>query len=118
MNKQDLDMSFRKANEETRKVWKESGVVKTLKWYTAGDELDCGLCKRMNGVVVGIDKLFPIKTAEGKDVYVPQDLHEDCRCYLRPEEISAEDDSNKIIRKKKSSLKSIFKKSLKLWSKI
>lgn len=117
MNNLDLDKEFRGANEATRKIWKESGVVKTLKWHYVGDGLDCALCKRMNGMVVRIDKPFPIKTEKGF-VYIPQDLHKGCRCSILPEDISAEDDKIKIIRKKKSNFKSIFKKSLKLWSKI
>lgn len=91
--------SYRVANESTRLAWKESGVVKSVKWYTAQDELVCEFCGPMNGVIQPIDKGFFEEgdTVEGSDggtldtsyatVENPP-LHVNCRCQIRPEEIS------------------------------
>ncbi len=82
--------SFRTANEATRDTWEQSGVVKTLKWYTAADEIVCDQCGPMNGTVVDVDEPFDINSDYG-DGYNPQDIHPNCRCYIRPDEISADD---------------------------
>lgn len=90
---------FRVANESTRMAWKQSGVVKTLKWYTAADERTCAYCEPMHGKTISIDESFFKKgdTAQGSDgtsikldyssVDAPP-LHVSCRCYIRPEEVS------------------------------
>lgn len=92
---------FRVANESTRSSWKQSGVVKTLKWYTAADERVCPYCEPMHKEVVGIDETFYDKgdTVTGtdgtkldltySDVAAPP-LHVSCRCYIRPDEVSIE----------------------------
>ena len=93
--------AFRVANSATKEAWRQSGVVKTLKWYTAADERVCEFCDPMNGKTVGIEEDWFKKGDEmtGKeggslpidyaDVGNPP-LHANCRCYIRPEEISIE----------------------------
>lgn len=90
---------FRVANESTRMAWEQSGVVKTLKWYTAADERTCPYCEPMHGKIVSIEDSFFKKgdTAQGSDgtsikldyssVDAPP-LHVSCRCYIRPDEVS------------------------------
>lgn len=91
--------TFRIANESTKEAWKQSGVVKTIKWYTAADEAVCPWCQPMNGKIISVDENFFDKgdTHVGNDgseldisysdVGAPP-LHVSCRCYTRPEEIS------------------------------
>lgn len=91
--------TFRIANDSTKEAWKQSGVVKTIKWYTAADEAVCDWCGPMNGITVSIEDNFFDKgdVHVGKndreldisysDVGAPP-LHVNCRCYVRPEEIS------------------------------
>lgn len=93
--------TFRTGNAATREAWKQSGVVKTLKWYTAEDERVCEFCGPMDGKTVGIEDNWFEKGEEitgqegGKlevdyvDVENPP-LHANCRCYIRPDEISIE----------------------------
>ena len=93
--------SFRVANGATKEAWKQSGVVKTIKWYTAADERVCPFCGNLHGKIVDIDKNFfdkgdSVTGTDGStmevdysDVGFPP-LHPDCRCYTRPEEISIE----------------------------
>lgn len=93
--------SFRMANFSTRAAWRQSGVVKTLKWYTAKDEMVCPFCAPQDGETVGIDDNFFDKgdTVEGEqngetvslnldyaDVENPP-LHPNCRCYIRADKI-------------------------------
>jgi HK97 family phage portal protein len=95
--------AFRVANSATREAWRQSGVVKTLKFYTAADESVCPVCAAMNGKIVGIEEEFfkpgeEVAGSDGKkyqlssysDGMTPQDLHPNCRCYLRPETINIE----------------------------
>lgn len=93
--------TFRIANAATHAAWKQTGVVKTVKWYTAADERVCPWCAPMHGKIVGIDEDFFKKgdTATGSDgskLDIEYDdvgsppLHVSCRCYIRPEEISIE----------------------------
>lgn len=91
--------AFRVANGATTEAWKQSGVVKTIKWYTAMDERVCPFCAPLNGKVVSIDENFydkgdQVEGADGStmevdytDVGYPP-LHPDCRCYVRPSEVS------------------------------
>ena len=91
--------AFRTANLATKEAWKQSGVVRTVKWYTAEDELVCPLCAPMDGKVISVDDNFFDQgdTAEGSDgstfdisysdVETPP-LHPDCRCYIRPEDLT------------------------------
>jgi HK97 family phage portal protein len=91
--------TFRIANEATREAWKQSGVVKSFKWFTALDERVCEFCGKLNGKIVGVDEKWFKKgdvmtgSEGGKldidyvDIEHPP-LHVNCRCYIRPEEIS------------------------------
>ena len=91
--------TFRIANDATQEGWKQTGVVKSIKWYTAADERVCPYCDPLHGKVVGIDENFFEKgdasggsdgttiPLEYEDVGNPP-LHVSCRCYIRPEEIS------------------------------
>lgn len=93
--------TFRVANESTKAAYKQTGVVKTIKWYTAADERVCPFCSPMHGKVISIDENFfdkgdTIKGADGSemtadyaDVGTPP-IHVSCRCYTRPEDISLE----------------------------
>lgn len=93
--------TFRIANDATEQAWKQSGVVKSIKWYTAADERVCPYCRPMHGKVVSIDENFfnkgdtlevpgqPAMSFDYEDVGNPP-LHVNCRCYIRPEEISLE----------------------------
>ena len=93
--------TFRVANYSTQEAWRQSGIVKSQKWYTAADELVCPYCAPMQGKVISIDGNFFQKgdTVTGSDgstismdysdVGAPP-LHANCRCYIRPEDISLE----------------------------
>ncbi len=93
--------AFGVANLATKEAWRQSGVVKTLKWFTALDERVCEFCEPMNGKVIGIEEKWFEKgdSFEGRDggkmdidysdIEAPP-LHANCRCYVRPEEISVE----------------------------
>jgi len=97
--------TFRIANDATREAWKQTGVVKTIKWYTAVDERVCSYCGEMHGKTVGIDEEFFKKgdTVTGSDgakmkldysdVAAPP-LHTSCRCYTRPDEIEVSFDKS------------------------
>lgn len=93
--------TFRIANDATHESWDQSGVVKTIKWYTASDENVCEFCGPMDGEIIDISDGFfgkgeTITGREGgkldldyEDVDNPP-LHVDCRCFIRPEEISVD----------------------------
>ena len=93
--------SFRAANWANKTAWQQSGVVKTVKWYTAEDDKVCEYCQEQDGKEIAIDDNFydagdTIKgsdggemTADYGDIGGPP-LHPDCRCYMRPEDISIE----------------------------
>lgn len=93
--------AFAVANSATREAWRQSGVVKTLKWFTALDERVCEFCEPMNGKIIGIEENWfekgdSLKGRDGgkleidySDIETPP-LHCYCRCYIRPEEISIE----------------------------
>ena len=93
--------SFRTANSALKSAWQQSGVVKTVKWYTASQD-PCPFCLSLNGKVVSIDQNFfnngdSITVGEGDeaktmsldygDVGAPP-LHPNCFCFIRPEEVS------------------------------
>lgn len=91
--------TFRVANEASKDAWKETGVVKSIKWYTAADERVCPWCEPMHGRIVDIEENFYNKgdTHTGSDGsklsidYANVEagcLHTSCRCYTRPETIS------------------------------
>ena len=74
--------AYRAANWANREAWAQSGVVKSLKWYTAEDDHVCPQCEGLDGTEVSIDdKFFNDDYSEG---YTPP-AHPDCRCYIRPE---------------------------------
>jgi HK97 family phage portal protein len=94
--------SFRTANGALKEAWKQSGVVKTVRWYTSETSKVCPFCQAMNGKTVGIDQNFfengeSLTVGEGDDaktmsldygdVGAPP-LHPNCMCFLRPDEIS------------------------------
>lgn len=90
--------TFRVANKATKEAWRKTGVVKTIKWFTAADERVESLCRPLHGKVVGIEENFfnigdTVEGDDGKtftvdfvDVGAPP-LHVSCRCYTRPEDI-------------------------------
>lgn len=89
---------FRAANYATRNAWNDTGVVKSIKWYTAADERVCVYCGPMHGKVVDIKEDFfklgdEVEGSDGNtmqlnysDISHPP-LHVSCRCYVRPEDI-------------------------------
>jgi HK97 family phage portal protein len=77
--------SFRAANWANRQAWAQSGMVKTLMFYTAEDEKVCPTCAALDGTVVGIDdKFFDDDYSDGM---VPP-VHPDCRCFIRPQDLA------------------------------
>ncbi len=83
---------FQAANTSAREAYKQSGVVKAVKWHTAEDELTCEYCDVMNGKTVGLDDSFfdegdTVRGRDGgsytldfDDVEDPP-LHANCRCF-------------------------------------
>ena len=93
--------AFRTTNAALKSAWQQSGVVKTIKWYTTSTE-PCDFCQQMNGKVIGIDQNFfnngdSLTVGEGDnaktmsldygDVGAPP-LHPNCACIARPETVS------------------------------
>ena len=93
--------AFRTANTSLKEAWKQSGVVKTIKWYTSSTE-PCPFCQAMNGKVISVDDNFfnngeSLTVGEGDnaqtmsldygDVGSPP-LHPNCMCVARPEDVS------------------------------
>ncbi len=89
---------FRAANYATKQAWADTGVVKTIKWYTAADERVCEYCGPMHGEIIDIEEDFfkkgdTITGSEGNDLDLSYSdvgappLHANCRCYVRPETI-------------------------------
>jgi HK97 family phage portal protein len=91
--------AFRSANWANKTAWQESGVVQTVKWYTAEDTHVCEFCAAQDGKEIDISDNFydagatisgadgGIMTADYGDIGEPP-LHPDCRCYIRPENVS------------------------------
>lgn len=92
--------SFRAANDALKTAWKQSGVVKTVKWYTASGN-PCPFCASLDGKTVGIDDNFfnngdsvtadvnggeQSMSLDYGDVGAPP-LHCNCMCFIRPEQI-------------------------------
>lgn len=75
---------FATANDAAREAYKQSGVVKTVVWHTAEDELVCEFCGPYDGKEVDIDAGFG-------DTEDPP-LHVNCRCFTNAGEISVERD--------------------------
>ena len=94
--------SFRAANYANKAAWQASGVVKTVQWYTAEDDHVCEFCDAMEQKgPIAIDDNFAdagdkitgtqggVMTADYGDIEAPP-AHPDCRCYIRPEDVSVE----------------------------
>lgn len=91
--------AFYIANEGSREAYRQSGVVKTVRWYTAEDERVCEFCGPEHGRVIGVNETFYAKGHElqGRDggtikldyraIDVPP-LHTNCRCFIRAEEVN------------------------------
>ena len=91
--------SFRAANWANKEAWRASGVVKTIRFYSAEDSKVCEFCAAMeemgpipindNFVEAG-DTIKGINgglmTADYGDIEAPP-IHPLCRCYIRPEDI-------------------------------
>ncbi len=87
--------TFRVANYATKEAWAQSGVVKTIVWFTAADERTCPYCEPLHGKSIGIEddwfkKGDTITGSDGSklavdyaDVEAPP-AHVNCRCYTRP----------------------------------
>ena len=91
--------TFAVANTASRDAYKQSGVVKSVEWYTAEDELVCEYCAPLDGTTVSIEDSFYDKgdTVEGSDggtmdityAGIPNPpLHANCRCEIKAGEIS------------------------------
>lgn len=90
--------TVRIGNAATKEAWRQSRVVKTIKWYTAPSDV-CEFCAPMDGKTIDIEDNFfdlgdRVTGSNGEtldidysDVGNPP-LHPDCRCFIRPELIS------------------------------
>jgi Phage Mu protein F like protein len=93
-------ISFGVSNLANRRAWQRSGVVKTLKWFAAGDADMCGLCAKLSGKVVNVSDCFltngdVLTDNNGASIIIVRNietppLHEGCRCYCRPDGISSD----------------------------
>jgi HK97 family phage portal protein len=94
--------AFRTANMSLKSTWQQSGVVKTIKWYTSEKGNVCPYCQAMDGKVISIESNFldegqtlsigegddtQTMTADYGDVGAPP-LHPNCSCFARPEDVS------------------------------
>lgn len=94
--------SFRTANDALKTAWKQSGVVKTVRWYTSELPNVCPFCLAMNGKTININDNFfengaSLTVGEGDDaktmsldygdVSAPP-LHPLCACFIRPDTVS------------------------------
>ena len=87
-------------NLANRRAWERSGVVKTVKWFTADDAEVCGFCAELDGNVVSVNDCFlkkgdTLTDKRGLEMIVKRNievppLHEGCRCCCRPEGISSD----------------------------
>lgn len=86
--------AFYIANEGSREAYRQSGVVKSVRWYTAEDERVCPWCGPQHERTVGISEVFfekgEVLKSEGQELVldyrtidVPP-LHTNCRCFIRP----------------------------------
>jgi HK97 family phage portal protein len=94
--------AFRTTNAALKETWKQSGVVKTIKWHTAENEAVCPYCQAMDGKVISIDQNFfdagqTLSVGEGDDAQTmtmdygdvgAPPLHPNCRCFARPEDVA------------------------------
>lgn len=113
---------FSTANASAREAYRQSGVVKEVKWHTAEDEMVCEYCGPMNGKTVGIDETFfdegdTVRGADGNtmkvnfgDVIDPP-LHANCRCFTNAV-VSRKDNENTPSEEKGESEHDTFLKDL------
>jgi hypothetical protein len=89
---------FRTSNMALKETWKQSGVVKTVRWYTTEKDNVCPYCQELDGKVISIDANFlnegetltagdKTMTANYGDVSSPP-LHPLCSCFVRPQDVS------------------------------
>jgi len=70
-------------------AWKASGVVKTLKWYSAADADVCATCRAHHGAVLNLsDAEIGVNLPPH-----PGCSSARCRCYFRPWDISIQSTS-------------------------
>lgn len=92
---------FGVANGAARDAYKQSGVVRTVAWHTAEDELVCEFCGPMDGKVIGVDDSFfdkgdIVRGADGGEIAVDFNgvedppLHPNCRCFTNAEDIEVQ----------------------------
>ena len=86
----------RVSNMANKAAWKDSGTVKTVKWYTSEKDTVCPFCESMNGTTIDINDNFAdmgekldvgddqSMTVDYSDIGGPP-LHPNCGCYMRPE---------------------------------
>jgi len=94
--------AFRTSNMALKAAWQQSGVVKTVKWYTSQLGNVCDFCQEMNGKIVSVDSNFlefgqtmtvgdgdeaKTLTADYGEISTPP-LHPNCSCFVRPEDVS------------------------------
>jgi hypothetical protein len=91
--------SFRTANDALKTAWQQSGVVKTVRWYTATSP--CPFCSDMEGKIISVDDNFfdngdSLTVGEGDDAQTMSldygdvggpPLHPNCMCFIRPEDV-------------------------------
>lgn len=92
---------FGVANNSARDAYKQSGVVKSVKWHTAEDEKVCEYCGPLDGKIIGIDDDFfqlgdVVRGSNGGTMRIDFDtiqdppLHAQCRCFTNAEVIAVE----------------------------
>jgi len=90
--------AFRTMNEAQKVAWKQTGVVKTMRWYTSEMDNVCPFCAEMNGKSVSIDDNFfdqgetytvgdQSMSVDYSDISAPP-LHPNCNCFIRPDELT------------------------------
>jgi len=94
--------AFRTSNAALKEAWKQSGVVKTIRWYTSEKANVCPYCQEMDGKIISIDDNFldagqTLTAGEGDDAQTMNadygdvgapPLHPNCSCFARPEDVS------------------------------
>lgn len=92
---------FSVANQTVRDAYRQSGVVKTVVWHTAEDELVCPFCEPLDGKVVDVEEEFfevgdIIRGSNGNVIEVNEfsagdpPIHPGCRCFTNVGKVSVE----------------------------
>lgn len=100
---------FQTANTSAREAYRQSGVVKEVRWHTADYELTCEFCEPMNGKTVGIEDTFfdegdTVRGRDGGSLKLDFDtvedppLHANCRCFTNAVVVE-ERSANEIVTK-------------------